>query len=156
MEYYSNITNMDNIFQIGLTSIERGDYYKVNPEMSGKLGAHVVVDNGTKLRGLVSDKGEEIMPCIFDKVNVTLSAFVETTFKGKDYVFNIMAKGYSPRLRYGNYDFNGGTWYYRLEPNKKIENYKNTGKTYAYVELDETTQQLIALLNVKHAVKQEE
>jgi hypothetical protein len=57
---FRNITNMDNKFQIGLTSIERGDYYKVSPEMTSKLGTHVVVDNTTKLRGLVSDDSEEI------------------------------------------------------------------------------------------------
>ena len=142
--------------QKGLTSISRGNYHKVRPDLKGRFGANVVVDNATKLRGLVSDDNEEILPCIFDNVNVTLSAFIETTFNERYYEFSIMlSKDYRPSLHSDDYDFNGVIWHYRLRPNKEIDNYKGKGRTYAYVELDETTQQLISLLNMKHATKQE-
>lgn len=58
------MNNSDNAIQIGLTSIERGNFYKVRPDLEGCFGAHVVRDNDSKLCGLVTDNGEEIMPCI--------------------------------------------------------------------------------------------
>ncbi len=93
------------------------------------------------------------MPCIFNEVNVTLSTFIEATFKGVDYEFNIMAPGFEPKLT--SFDtFYSKEWFYRLCGNRIVRDEK-TGKECRRIELDETTQQLISLLNVKHALKQD-
>lgn len=125
---------------VGLSSIWRGDYKRFRPDSPARKGTHVVIDNITRLRGLLSEDGEEILPCIFDDVDVKLSGYLEVHFKGRYYAFMILSKDFKPRIKSYDYDFSGGAWgYYRLDEYDKYE------------ELDETTRQLVSLLSVRHA-----
>lgn len=147
------MNNSDNAIQIGLTSIERGNFDKVRPDLEGCFGAHVVRDNDSKLCGLVTDNGEEIMPCIFDDVSVKLDAFIETRFKGQYYKFLILSNSYRPDPKKPSTDtFFGNIWFYRVEGNKTVRD-ERTGKEYRALELTPNMQQLIELLRVKHAVE---
>ena len=147
------MNNSDNAIQIGLTSIERGNFYKVRPDLEGSFGAHVVRDNDSKLYGLVTDDGEEIMPCIFDDLSVSLSAFIETHFKEQYYEFLILPNSYRPDPKMPRTDtFFGNIWFYRVEGNKIVRD-ERTGKEYCALELTPNMQQLIELLCVKHAVQ---
>lgn len=143
----------DYLIQIGLSSIKRKDYHLVNKFLEPRFGALIVVDNSTRLRGLLSENEEEILPCIFDHVDVKLDGLIEVYFKEKKYKFIILSQDYIPNDDFDDYVFNGTIWYYLLDK-KTIKNYKNTGREYSYVELDETTDQLISLLNVKHSTKE--
>lgn len=137
---------------MGLTSIKRGNFYKVGTDLEGRFGAHVVRDNDSKLFGLVSDDGEEIMPCIFDDLSVRLSEYIETSFKGRYYEFMILPNSYRLDPKNSITDtFFGNIWFYRIGRNKTIRD-ERTGKEYRVLELDSNTQQLIELLCVKHAV----
>ena len=147
------MNNSDNAIQIGLTSIERGNFYKVRPDLEGRFGAHVVRDNDSKLYGLVTDDGEEIMPCIFDDLSVSLSAYIETHFKEQYYEFLILPNSYRPDPKMPRTDtFFGNIWFYRVEGNKIVRD-ERTGKEYRALELTPNMQQLIELLCVKHAVQ---
>jgi len=144
------MNNSNDALQIGLTSIERNDYHLFKPDCRARYGSYVVIDNNTGLRGLLSEDNKEILPCIFDDIDVTMSGFVEVHFKGSYFEFMILSKDYKPKSRSERYDFNGGIWYYSFEPNEEYRDEK-TGKVGARVRLDETTQLLISLLSVRHA-----
>lgn len=147
------MNNSDSAIQIGLTSIERGNFYKVRPNLEGCFGAHVVRDNDSKLYGLVTDDGEEIMPCIFDDLSVSLSAYIKTHFKEQYYEFSILPNSYRPDPKMPRTDtFFGNIWFYRVEGNIIVRN-ERTGKEYRALELTPNMQQLIELLCVKHAVQ---
>ena len=113
----------------------------------------MVRDNDSKLYGLVTDDGEEIMPCIFDDLSVSLSAFIETHFKEQYYEFLILPNSYRPDPKMPRTDtFFGNIWFYRVEGNKIVRD-ERTGKEYCALELTPNMQQLIELLCVKHAVQ---
>lgn len=155
------LTNLTDIFSVsdekeaklieGLTSIERGDIHRVRPDAKGRFGTHIVIDNETNLRGLISNDNKEVLPCIFDDVDVTLDGFIVVQFKRRYYSFTILSKDFKPDHGSDSFVFYGGIWYYQLGDNKIIENYENTGIDYSFVELDEITQKLISLLTVSHA-----
>ena len=155
------LTNLTDIFSVsdekeaklieGLTSIERGNIHRFRPDSKGCFGTHIVIDNETNLWGLISNDNEEVLPCIFDEVNVTLSGFIEVQFKRRYYSFMILSKDFKPDHGSDSFVFYGGIWYYQLGDNKIIKNYENTGIDYSFVELDEITQKLISLLTVSHA-----
>ncbi len=70
----------------GMTTIDTGDY-TVRTDTK-RFDTYVVQDNETKLFGLVTVDNEEILPCIFDHVGVTLDGSIEVTYKMYyDYVF---------------------------------------------------------------------
>lgn len=154
-------TNLTDIFSVsdekeaklieGLTSIERGDIHRVRPDAKGRFGTYIVIDNETNLRGLISNDNEEVLPCIFDDVDVKSDGIIVVQFKGRYYSFTILSKDFKPDHGSESFVFYGGIWYYQLGDNKIIENYENTGIDYSFVELDEITQKLISLLNVSHA-----
>ena len=132
---------------MGLTSIERGDFHLARPDLPGRFGARVVIDNEMNLRGLISNDNEEILPCIFDDVNVTLSAYIEVHFKGVYYEFSICPKGFKPREGEALDDtfFSSKEWYFEIGPYEKVFDMET-----AQIKMDETTQLLFSLLNVKH------
>ncbi len=135
---------------VGLTSAGRGDYHIFRPDRPARSGAYVIEDNVTKLRGLASGDNDriEIMPCIFDLINIKLSSpFIEAHFKGRYYEFSIRSMTYVPE----EYEivFNGGIWLYEL----RVFDSRDSSKIYDPKCPDETTQQLIDLLNVKHSTK---
>ena len=128
---------------IGLSSIWRKDYKRVRPDLPARFGAYAVIDNNTRLWGLLSEDNEEILPCIFDDVDVKLSGFFETHFKGNYYEFMILPKSFKPEIESWYHIFSGGAWgYYELEDYDTED------------ELDETTRQLVSLLSVRHALNQ--
>ena len=130
----------DRKIEIGLTTIERGDYHFFRPNWPNVVGEYVVIDNNTGLWGLLSKTNEEILPCIFDDIYVKLDWLIIAHFKGTLYEFNILSLDYKPDPenfgKYRRYDFNGGIWYYRLVLKH---------------EPDYATRQLISLLSTKHA-----
>ena len=86
----------DSKIQHGLTTIEKGAFSYVNKTRGKCLGTYVVYDNITRLRGLVTEKGEEVLPCIFDSISVKLDGFIEVMFCGSDYDFIFSAGEYEP------------------------------------------------------------
>ena len=144
------LSEQDAKIQTGLTSADRGDYHIFRPDRPARSGAYVIEDNVTKLHGLASGDNDriEIMPCIFDSINIKLySPFIEAHFKGRYYEFSICSMAYVPE----EYEivFNGGIWLYKL----CVFDSRDSSKIYDPKCPDETTQQLIDLLNVNHATK---
>lgn len=88
--------DIDSKIQHGLTSIEKGNFSYVNKTRGNYCGSSVVYDNITRLRGLIAENGEEILPCIFDSVSVRLGGFIEVRFKSTDYSFSFAACDYEP------------------------------------------------------------
>lgn len=94
----------DSKIQLGLKTIKNGNFSYVNKTRGMHLGTYVVYDNITRLRGLVTEKGEEVLPCIFDSVSVKLDGIIVVRFKGTDYEFVFSAREYEPeegRFCYG-------------------------------------------------------
>lgn len=81
--------------QHGLTTIEKGIFSYVNK--TNRFGTYVVYDKITGLYGLVTENGEEVLPCIFDSVSVKLDGFIEVKFLGSSYDFMFSACEYEPK-----------------------------------------------------------
>ena len=73
----------DPLIKKGLTAIQRGEY--VVYENTHKLGTYVVENEDTNYLGLITESNEEILPCIFDSVNVSLDWFLDLVFKGQKF-----------------------------------------------------------------------
>jgi len=134
------INDYNERIDIGLTSISIGDYQLFKQNEYPRLGCLRVVDNETRLRGLISEDGEEILPCIFDDVDVKLDGIIEVHFKGRYYEFIIMADGFVPERSRTSFFFSKKCFYELDMCN----------------DADETTQQLITFLNVKHSINQDQ
>lgn len=99
----------DSKIQLGLTTIENGNFSYVNKIHGNYLGTYVVYDNITRLRGLITENGEEVLPCIFDSVSVKLDGFIEVRFKGADYELMFSACDYEPKE--GRFCYGGNSAY---------------------------------------------
>lgn len=141
----------DEKIKYGLTAIERGNYSYVNSARGRCLGTYVVYDRITRLRGLITENEEEVLPCILDDISVHLDGYTDVTFKNKQYTIDLLASRVNRHSIAFSYK-NGGS--YVLRPNKKRRDQK-TGKVYTTMELDEVTQQFIDLLNVHHSYQAE-
>lgn len=51
-------------------------------ENTRRLGTFVVKNSETGYLGLITESREEILPCIFNSVNVCLDGFIKVGFKG--------------------------------------------------------------------------
>lgn len=131
----NQLLNADIDFKIqhGLTTIEKGNFTYINKKRGKCCGTYVVYDNITRLRGLVTEKGEEVLPCIFDSISVSLTAFIDVRFKGSDYEFDFASCEYKPNEN----------WFCYGENSAYIVNYKEDCPS---PEL----QQLIDLLKINH------
>lgn len=93
----------DPLIKNGLTAISRGDYSVL--EDTRRLGTYVVKNNETGFYGLITESEEEILPCIFDSINVSLDWFLDLVFKGRKFEGGIRFNRNLPR--YKKYHF----WY---------------------------------------------
>lgn len=73
--------------QIGLDSIAKGNYSKTDSRPY--LGTYTVQDNETKLWGLITEEGEEILPCIFERIHRHAAGPLEANFKNECFEVSI-------------------------------------------------------------------
>lgn len=99
----------DSKIQLGLTTIEKGNFLYVNKTRGNYLGTYVVYDNITRLHGLITENGEEVLPCIFDSVSVKLDGVIKVRFKGADYELMFSACDYEPKE--GRFCYGGNSAY---------------------------------------------
>lgn len=138
----------DNQIQCGLTAIERGDYIVF--ENTLRLGTYVVRNQETRLLGLVTTNHEEIMPCIFDELNVHLDWLIETRFKGRPFTLQFVKNRESlPTIHYDFVFGEKGAYFLEARPKFDIE----TKQRIHDPKGDYIEQQLIDLLNQKHEYK---
>jgi len=81
----------------GVTAIERGSYRIL--ENKHILWTDVVRDPETHLLGLVTTDKNEILPCLFTNVYVTLDWFIEVTFREQKYSFAFNSKDHYAHLK---------------------------------------------------------
>ncbi len=127
----------DPLIKKGLTAIQRGDY--VVYKNTHRLGTYVVENEDTKYLGLITESNEEILPCIFDSINVSLDWFLDLVFKGQKYEGSIRFNRDLPRYKtygfwYGN---EGGYFIDALDVKEGSPRWR-------------CLQQLIDLLNANH------
>lgn len=123
----------DSKIQHGLSTIVNGNFSYVNKTRGKYWGTYVVYDNITRLRGLVTENGEEVLPCIFDYVSVKLDGFIEIGFLGSKYEFHFAPCKYKPKEN----------WFCYGENSAYIVDYKE-------IYPSQKLQQLIDLLKVNH------
>lgn len=103
-------TKQDASIQKGLTAIQRGDYSVL--ENTRCLGTYVVNNSETGYSGLITESGEEILPCIFDSVKVSLDGIIEVRYMGlyMEPTHNFKLCDKSIALEWANDDDNGFTF----------------------------------------------
>lgn len=139
----------DVLIQRSLTSIDRGNYHVLTNTHRG--GTFVVSDNETHLHGLITENGDEIFPCIFKRVRVSLDGFIEVSFKQLKFSFNFNPGSFANDLKsswekYG--EVPKGYFLYR-----ETETYSITHESeFDYHGNDDNpiVKKLFELLNVKH------
>lgn len=94
----------DALIEIGKAAIQNKDYTARNEI---RFGLAVVRCNKTGLRGIVTTEGEEVLPCIFDSINIHIDGYIETFFKGVKFNFGIVY-----REKGDKYDGRHGIIYY--------------------------------------------
>jgi hypothetical protein len=100
----------DPMIKKGLTAIQRGDY--VVYENTHRLRTYVVENEDTKYLGLITESKEEILPCIFDSVNVSLDWFLDLVFKGQKFEGGLRFNRDLPQYKkYGFWYGNEGGYY---------------------------------------------
>ena len=131
------LARKDSLIKKGLTAISRGDY--VLYENTYCHGTYAVKNKATGYFGLITESGEEILPCIFDDLNVSLTWFLDLVFKGQKFEGGLRINRELPHI--GSYSFwygnEGG--YYIDDPDAKEGSPRWR-----------CLQQLIDLLNANH------
>lgn len=78
----------DALIAIGMASIRNKDYTARNdPDAMSRFGLDDVRCNKTGLYGIITNEGEEVLPCIFESVNIHLDGYIEASFKGVQFDF---------------------------------------------------------------------
>lgn len=133
----AQVLNAEKDFKIqyGLSTIEKGNFSYVNKSRGMYFGTYVVYDNITRFRGLITEDGEEVLPCIFDSVSVKLDGAIEVRFKGADYKFMFSASDYEPKE---------GRFCYGENSAYSLSDYKSKHNP------DPTLLQLVDLLRTNH------
>lgn len=86
--------------KIGINAISNNDYNSNNDSdtlMRFKIDR--VRCNSTGLNGIITADGEEVVPCIFDYINIHLDGYVEAVFKGIDYNLMFVSREMAESLR---------------------------------------------------------
>lgn len=100
----------DPLIKNGVTAIQRDDYSVF--ENTRRLGTYVVKSNETGFFGLITESKEEILPCIFDSVNVSLDWFLDLVFKGQKFEGGLRFNRDLPQYKkYGFWYGNEGGYY---------------------------------------------
>lgn len=93
MQYYSryhikDFSSKEELIKIGLSAIRNKDYTPRNDaETKRRFGIDAVWCNKTNLMGIITTKGEEVLPCVFDSVCIHLDFCIEAVFKGAQFDF---------------------------------------------------------------------
>ena len=129
----------------GLTAIQRKDFVV----LKNTRGTYVVKNAETGLFGLITEQGEEILPCIFNYVSVKLGNRIDVGFKGiymnPTHEISFCDKELALSLAHDDYDDRYGF------------TYGENGGFILWVEtMDETTKQLIDLLSINHSFPKQE
>ena len=67
----------------GINAIRNNDYTPRNDsDALQRFKIDTVRCNSTGLVGIITDDGEEVLPCIFQSINIHLDGFIEAEFKG--------------------------------------------------------------------------
>ena len=131
----------------GLTAIQRKDYVVLYN--THRRGTYVVKNAETDLFGLITEQGEEILPCIFNTVSVKASNYIEVGFKGfymnPTHHLSFCDKELALSLTYDDYDDRYGF------------TYGDNGGLILFVDqMGEATKQLIDLLSINHSFPKQE
>lgn len=69
--------------KIGINAIHNNDYTPANnPDSLMRYKIDSVRCNSTGLNGIITADGEEVVPCIFENINIHLDGIIEAEFKG--------------------------------------------------------------------------
>ena len=131
----------------GLAAIQRKDYFVL--DNTRRQGTYVVKNAETGLFGLITEQGEEILPCIVNCVSVKLDNCIEVGFKGiymnPTHEISFCDKELALSLAHDDYDDRYGF------------TYGDNGGLILFVDqMDEATKQLIDLLSINHSFPKQE
>lgn len=77
------VAEEDAKIKVGINAISHNDYTPSNdPDTLKRFNMDRVRCNSTGLYGIITANGEEIVPCIFEYINIHLDGYIETVFKG--------------------------------------------------------------------------
>ena len=135
----------DDSIQKGLTAIQRNDYSVLEDTIC--LGTYIVKNRETGYYGLITESGEEILPCIFSTVSVKSYDFIEVGFKGvyMNPTHNLKLCERKAAVAFAEHKKNG--FIYGDKGGYFILGLRR--------EIDERTKQLIDLLNINHSALKE-
>lgn len=127
----------DPLIKNGVTAIQRGDFGVL--ENTRKLGTYVVKSNEAGFFGLITESEEEILPCIFDSIIVSLGWELDLVFKGQKFEGSLSFNRKLPRGDYYGfwYGNEGGYYIEALDVKEGSPRWR-------------CLQQLIDLLNANH------